>query len=243
MAEPLVLYEKRGGAAWLTLNRAEALNAINLEMRDQLWEILHAVRDDPDVGVAVITGAGDSAFSAGADVKEFGTAPSYLQARDARRERDLWGFMLSLNKPLIAAIHGYAYGAGCEMSLCCDLRLASDDAQFALPEVSLGYIPSAGGTQLLPRSIPVASAMAMILTGGSIDAAEALRLGLVHRVVAREDLESEAEALANELLARPAHALRLAKRALAVAMETALVSGLNAEAGLAALALAGSHRG
>ncbi len=240
MTEPLILYEKRDGVAWATLNRPSALNAINLQMRDEIWDVLHALRDDPEVRVGVFRGAGPRAFSAGADVKEFGSAPSYLAARSARQQRDIWGFMLNIEKPLIAAIHGYAYGAGCELSLCCDLRLAAEDARFALPEVGLGYIPSAGGTQLLPRSIPMEAAMRLILTGGPIDSREALRLGLVHRVVAAERLSTEAETLARSLADRPAHALRLAKRALTVAHQTDLRTGLAAEVALAALALAGN---
>ncbi|MCI0817880.1 MAG: enoyl-CoA hydratase/isomerase family protein, partial [Chloroflexi bacterium] len=154
MSEGPVLYEKRdGGVAWVTLNRPDVLNAINLRMRDELWELMHAVRDDPDVRVVVFKGAGERAFSAGADISEFGTAPSIAEARRARRERDLWGLILSLDEVLIAAIHGYALGAGIELSMCCDIRIASDDAKFGLPEVSLGYIPSAGGTQTLPRHV------------------------------------------------------------------------------------------
>ncbi|MHB8578196.1 MAG: enoyl-CoA hydratase/isomerase family protein, partial [Dehalococcoidia bacterium] len=138
----LVLYEKRGPVAWLTLNRPAALNAVNLAMRDQLWALFNAVRDDPDVRAIVLRGAGERGFCAGADITEFGTAPSYVAARDARLQRDLWGLMLASEKPFIAAIHGWALGAGCEMSLLCDFRVASEDARFGLPEVNLGYIPS-----------------------------------------------------------------------------------------------------
>ena len=172
MSKSPVLYEKSaGGVAWITLNRPDVMNAMNLEVRDLLWSLLQAVRDDPDVRVAVIQGAGDNAFSAGADISEFGTAPSYVEARRARRERDVWGAMLEITKPIVAAIHGYAYGAGCELSLLCDVRIASDDARFALPEVTLGYIPSAGGTQTLPRMIPPGIAREMIYSGRPIDAA------------------------------------------------------------------------
>src|SRR3990170_2418940 len=134
MPEPTVLYEKREGVAWVTLNRPRSLNAINLEMRDALWDIATAVRDDPDVRVAVFRGAGERAFSAGADITEFGTAPSYVESRRARRQRDLWALILSLEVPLIAALHGYALGAGIELAMCCDLRIASDDARLGLPE-------------------------------------------------------------------------------------------------------------
>ena len=180
------------------------LNAINMQMRDELWDLMHAVRDDPEVGVVIFKGAGDRAFSAGADISEFGTAPSYVEARRARRERDLWGFMLSLDKILIAAIHGFALGAGIELPMCCDFRIASEDARLGLPEVGLGYIPSAGGTQTLPRHLPPGVAMQMILTGESIDAQTAYGYGLVQRVVPREQLYAEVESLAGKVLSRPA---------------------------------------
>lgn len=235
-----LLYEKRDdGVAWVTLNRPEVLNAVNMAMRDELWEVFHALQDDPDVRVAVFRGAGDRAFSSGADITEFGTAPSYIEARRARRERDLWGFLLTVDKPLIAAVHGWALGAGCEMSLLCDLRIASEDARFGLPEVSLGYIPSAGGTQTLSRTIPRGVAMGMILSGDPIDAREALRLGLVNFVVPKDRLYAEAEALATKLLAKPAHALRYAKEAVLKGLDLPLSEGLALEGHLATLCLIG----
>jgi len=233
-----VIYEKRQGIAWLTLNRPHMLNAMNMAMRDELWTVMEAVRDDPDAGVLIIKGAGERAFSSGADISEFGTSPSYIEARRARRERDLWQLMLDLDKPLIAAIQGFALGAGCEMSMCCDLRIASGDARFGLPEVGLGYIPSAGGTQLLPRTVPPGVAMEMILSGDSIDAQEALRLGLVHSVVPRERLYEAAEAQARRLRALSLVALRYAKEAVRRGSEMPLAEGLAMEERLAALMLA-----
>ena len=230
-----LLYEKTPeGLAWITLNRPEVLNAINMAMRDELWDLMRAVRDDPDVRVVIFRGAGDRAFSAGADISEFGTAPSYVEARRARRERDLWGFMLSLDKVLIAAIHGFALGAGIELPMCCDFRIASEDALLGLPEVGLGYIPSAGGTQTLPRHIPPGIAMQMILTGDPIDAQTAYRYGLVQRVVPLEGLYPEAEALARKVLAQPADAVRLAKRAVVEGTELPLARGLALEGRLGA---------
>jgi enoyl-CoA hydratase/carnithine racemase len=231
-----VLYEKRdGGLAWVTLNRPETLNAINMRMRDDLWEIMHAVRDDPDVRAVVFRGAGEKAFSAGADITEFGTAPSLAEARRARRERDLWGFMLRLEKPMIAAIHGFALGAGIELPMCCDVRIASEDARIGLPEVSLGYIPSAGGTQTLPRLVPPGVAMQMILTGDPIDAPTALGYGLVQAVVPRDRLYLEAEAMALRMAAVPEGTMRLAKRALAAARELPLAAAVRVESKLAIL--------
>ena len=225
-------YEKENGIVRLTLNRPDVLNAINLQMRDDLWDAFHAFRDDPDARVLVLRGEG-RAFCAGADISDFGTAPSYIEARRARRERDLWGLLLHLPKPTIAAVHGYALGAGCEMSLLCDLRVAADDARFGLPEVSLGYIPSAGGTQTLPRIIPPGVALHMILSGDPIDAAEALRLGLVHRVVPRDELDAAAGAWARTLAKREPLALSYAKEAVLRGLDLSLREGLALEARLA----------
>jgi enoyl-CoA hydratase/carnithine racemase len=209
-----VLYETRDGVAWITLNRPDVLNAMNIEVRDLLWTYVAAFRDDPDVRVGVFEGTGSRAFSAGADISEFGTAPSYVEARRARRERDLWGAMLEITKPVIAAVQGYAFGAGCELSLFCDIVICSDDARFALPEVSLGYIPSAGGTQTLPRAVPPGVARQMIYTGEAIDAQRALELGLVQRVVPRENLHSEVEAMAAHIASLPPAAVRGVKEAM-----------------------------
>ena len=199
MNSQVLIYEKDGGIAWVTLNRPEVLNAMNMEMRDELWQVLHALQDDPDVAVAIFKGAGEQAFSAGADISEFGTAPSVAEARRARRERDLWGYMLTIEKPLIAAIHGFALGAGVELSMCCDLRIAAEDARLGLPEVNLGLIPGWGGTQRLPRLVGRGRASWLILTGEAISAQEALRIGLVDFVVPAGELLHRAEALAKTI--------------------------------------------
>ena len=227
-ASELVLYEKDGSLARITLNRPDRLNAINLEMRDLLWSYFQAVRDDPEVGIVLVGGSG-SAFSAGADISEFGSAPSIVESRRGRRERDLWGLILSIEKPIVAAIHGYALGAGCEMSLCCDFRVASRDATFGLPEVKLGYIPSAGGTQLLPRTVRGSLAREMIMTGLPIDAERAFRAGLVSRLCEDTNLIAEAERICERLGSRPAAALMMAKRALAAARESSLTTCLARE--------------
>lgn len=228
-----VLYEKTGGIAWITLNRPQALNAINMQMRDELWDLLHAVRDDPEVRAVIFRGAGEKAFCAGADVTEFGTAPSYAEARRARRERDLWWFMMTQPKPLIAAIHGYCLGAGIELPMACDFRIAAEDARIGLPEVSLGYIPSAGGTQTLPRHIPRGVAMQMILTGDPIDARAAYGYGLVQRVAPRGLLYDEAEALARKVIARPAELVALARRTVYEGSDLSLEGAIALESRLA----------
>jgi len=229
-----ILFEKRQAVAWITFNRPQVHNAINLRMRDELWEALLAVRDDPDVAVAVLAGAGEEAFSAGADLSEFGTAPSYIQARTARLERDLWGLALTLEKPLIAAIHGYALGAGLELALACDLRISAANAVLGFPEVERGYIPVTGGTQMLPRMVRMGPALELLVSGEPVGAQEALRLGLVHKVVPAPDLAAEAERLAVSLAARSPAAVRAAKRALREGMELSLERGLALEAALGA---------
>lgn len=231
---PLLFEKSDNGVAWLTLNRPHVLNAMNMAVRDELWLALAAVRDDPDIRVAVLRGAGDRAFSAGADISEFGTAPSYVDARRARQERDVWGAMLACTKPLVAAIHGFAFGAGCEMSLLCDIRIASEDATFALPEVTLGYIPSAGGTQTLARAVPPGIARQMILSGLPVDATTALRYSLVQSVVPRARLQAEATDVAARLAAQPEAALRAAKEAMVRGANLPLEPALRLEAMIAA---------
>lgn len=235
MSNAPVLYEKTdAGVGWITLNRPHVLNAMNMAVRDDLWVLLQAVRDDPDVRVCVIAGNGDRGFSAGADISEFGTSPSYTDARRARRDRDLWGLMLSINKPFVSAVHGFAFGAGCELPLLCDIRIASEDATFALPEVTLGYIPSAGGTQTLPRTVPPGIAREMIYGGAPIDATRALRIGLVTRVVPRAQLRDEAAAVGARLAALRPDVVAAAKAAMLAGAELPLARGLRVEAAAAA---------
>src|SRR5487761_2294783 len=195
------------GLATITLARPERLNAINLEMRYLLWTYLQACRDTPDVRVILFRGEG-RCFSAGADITELGPAPSIVAARRARHERDLWGTLLAHRCRTIAAMHGYCFGAGLELPLCCDVRVAAESATFALPEVTLGYIPSAGGTQTLPRTIPPGVAAHMILTGEAIDAAAAQRWGLVSRVAPEPTFAAAVEEEAAHLLALQASAPR-----------------------------------
>ncbi len=224
-----VVLEKQDGVAWVTLDRPSVHNAMNLAMRDELWSVIEAVDLDPDIQVAVFRGAGQSAFSSGADLKEFGTAPSFIDARRARQERDLWGRLASLSKPLIAAVQGYALGAGCELALFCDFRIASEDAQFGLPEVTLGYVPSAGGTQMLPRLLGPGRALDMIFSGEAVSAQRALDYGLVHQVVPRHNLYPAAESLAFRLAATPQKALNLAKKAVIGGLDLTLDQGLRLE--------------
>ncbi len=228
-----IIYEKKNNIASVTLNRPKALNAFNVRMRDELYQVLEAVRDDPDVRVTVFRGAGDKAFCAGADLSEFLSASSPVIARQVRFERDVWGLFLSITKPFIAALHGYVLGSGIEIALCCDIRLASEDAQFGLPEVGLGIIPAAGGTQTLPRTIGRAGAMEMLLTGRRITAEEAFRLKLVNRVVPRSELFSTAEAMADKIGSYNPAAVAYAKQAVTGGLDLTLEQGLEMEARLA----------
>jgi enoyl-CoA hydratase/carnithine racemase len=193
-----IIYNKRGPVADIQLNRPHVHNAFNTAMRDDLYQALEAARDDPEVGSILLSGIGKS-FCAGADLTEFGTAPSVVAARDARWSRDLWGLFLDLDKPLVAAIHGHCIGSGLEMAMLCDLRIAADNALFAMPEVKLGLIPAAGGTQTLPRFLGTSSGLHLLLTGEPVNAQEALALGMVIRVVQKDRLTEESMRLARHL--------------------------------------------
>ena len=228
-----IIYEKKGGIGYVTLNRPKALNAYNLQMRDELYQALEAIRDDQEVEVAIFRGAGEKAFCAGADLSEFLTAPTPIIARQVRWERDVWGLFLSLPQPLIAALHGYVLGSGIEIALCCDLRIASDDAQFGLPEVGLGIIPAAGGSQTLPRTVGRAKALEMLLTGNYIDATQAHQAGLVNRVVPRTQLLPAAEELARKIMSHPTQVVRAAKAAVNRGMDLPLPQALEMERDLA----------
>ena len=200
MPDPLVHYDKPfDGVASITLNRPEALNAINMAMRDELWTFVQAASLDPEVRVLIFRGNGPRAFSAGADISEFGTAPSLHESREARRQRDLWALLEDLPIPTIAALHGFCFGAGIELPLYCDLRIAAEDTRIGLPEVTLGYIPSAGGTQMMPRIAPQGAAAGLILSGDPIDAQRALAWGIVHRVVPADQLDGAVEEVARRL--------------------------------------------
>ncbi len=228
----VIIYEKQNEIGYVTLNRPQALNVYNLQMRDELYQVLAAIKDDPEVKVAIFSGAGERAFCAGADLTEFLTAPSPIIARQVRWERDVWGLFLSITKPLIAALHGYVLGSGIEMALCCDIRVASEDAQFGVPEMGLGVIPAAGGSQTLPRVMGRAQAMEMLLTGRWIKAEEARRLKLVNQVVPRRDLLPAAERIANKIKAYSPIALSYAKQAITRGLDLSLEQGLELEAKL-----------
>jgi enoyl-CoA hydratase len=228
-----LLYEKLDSIAYVTLNRPQALNVYNIRMRDDLFEVLNAIRQDDEISVAIFKGAGDKAFCAGADLSEFLTAPSPVAARQVRFERDVWGLFLSIPQPVIAALHGYVLGSGIEIALCCDIRIASEDARFGLPEVGLGIIPAAGGTQTLPRTVGRGKALEMLLTSRWIDAKEAHQIQLVNRVVPREKLLESAKEMAEKIASHDPIAIRSAKQAVVRGLDLPLKEGLRLEKMLA----------
>jgi len=225
-------YGKEGPLALIHLNRPRVRNAYNTVMRDDLYQVLEAVRDDPEVRALVLAGRGPD-FCAGADLTEFGTAPSMTAARRVRWERDLWGLFLGLDKPMVAAIQGHCIGSGLEMALLCDLRIAAEDATFAMPEVRLGLIAAAGGTQTLPRTLGPGRAQEMLLTGREVKAQEALEWGLVTRVVPTQRLEEEAREVAAALAALDPAAVAALKMALSHGPDLTLTQALDLEDRLA----------
>jgi len=229
-----VIYEKDDrGIATVTLNRPKALNAFNIRMRDDLYEVLSAIKIDDEVRAVIFKGEGEKAFCAGADLKEFLTAPSTVKARRIRQVRDLWRLFLSMPQPLIAALHGYVLGSGMEIALYCDLRIASEDVVFGLPEVGLGILPAAGGTQTLPRHLGLAASLDMLLTGRRLKGKEAFDSGLVNQLVAKDRLLQSAEEVALKIASFDPVVVRNAKQAVKKGMDMTLEQGLELEQRLA----------
>jgi enoyl-CoA hydratase len=230
-----IRYEQADGVATVTLNRPDVHNAMNQAMRRELLEIFTRLRTDDTVRAVVVTGGGDKAFSAGADIREFLEPPVPTQFREARRRVDFRREMERCAQPIIAAIRGYAFGGGLELALACDIRVAAEDAQLGLTEINLAIIPGGGGTQRLPRLVGRGKALEMILTGMRIPAAEALRIGLVERVVPVAEHPSAAQALARSIADKAPVALRYAKEAVVGGIGLPLDDGIRLENDLATL--------
>jgi enoyl-CoA hydratase len=226
-----LLVEQQQHIVYVTLNRPTALNALNIPLRRDLQQCFTDLQADPDVRVVVITGAG-RAFCAGADIKEWREPTSVVEDREDRTRLNFWQAVSRCEAPIIAAINGYALGGGCELAMCCDMRVASDQAQLGLTEVTLGIIPGGGGTQRLPRLVGRGKALELILTGRHIDALEALRLGLVEQVVAHDQLKAAVEDLAQTIVSRAPLAVKYAKEAIVRGLELPLTEGLKVEAEL-----------
>jgi enoyl-CoA hydratase len=232
---PAVNYTVSNGVATLELDRPAALNAINAQMRSELPPLVAAANADPQVRVLVLRGAGDRAFCAGADVTEFIADESLPQVR-ATRDLEAWNDAIAASgKPTIAAIHGHCLGGGVELALACDLRIAAADARFGFPEVGLGVIPGAGGTQRLPRLIGLAAALRMILTAERIDASQALAIGLVSEVSPVADFDARVVALSESMASCAPLAVQYAKRAMIEGGALPLTAGLHIERDLATL--------
>ena len=219
--------ERLDGVALVTIDRREVLNALSFDLLDALADALDALDADPACRAIVLTGAGVRAFAAGADIKELATQTSTSLAEGRRFE--VWDRLAAVRTPLIAAVRGFALGGGCELAMTCDMIVAGDDATFGQPEIAIGVMPGAGGTQRLTRAIGSARAMEMILTGRSIGAVEAERLGLVTRVVPADATLDAALELAARIAAMPPLAVRAAKAAIRDASERPLSIGLAEE--------------
>jgi len=221
--------ERDGAIAVLTIDRPKALNALSQATLAELTQAARELDADPGVGVVIVTGAGEKAFVAGADITEmahFGPA----QAEDhARKGQSAMAAFERAKKPIIAAINGYALGGGLELALACDIRVASENAQMGLPEVSLGTIPGFGGTQRLARAVGTGLAKELVMTGRRVKADEALRIGLVNRVVPQPQILEAAKQLARDILANGPYAVRLAKEVIDRGYETDLHTGLRLE--------------
>jgi enoyl-CoA hydratase len=233
-----LLYEKKDGIGTVTLNRPEALNALNSDVYNELYDVFEKIEHDEKVRVVVLTGSGDRAFAAGSDVVEMANMNTLEIQKFMATIRKASDRIYTLTKPTIAAIHGYALGGGCELSMCCDLRIASEKARFGQPEINLGLIPGAGGTQRLSRLIGAAKAKEMIYLGDRIDAATALNLRLVNKVVPPDKLMEEAMDWAKKLAGKSGPVLAMAKAAINAGIDTDLQSGLDMEAKCDALCFA-----
>ena len=230
-----ILHEAADGVVTITLNRPEVHNAMNEQMRQELTRCFGDLATSDAARVVVVTGAGERAFSAVADIREFVEPQVPVRFRESRKRVDFRQAMDRCPQPIIGAIRGYALGGGLELALACDIRIAGEDAQLGLTEVNLAIIPGGGGTQRLPRLIGRGRALEMILTGARIDAREAWRIGLVERVVPAADVLAAARELARTLAEKAPVALRYAKEAVVKGLELPLADGLRLENDLATL--------
>jgi len=227
-----LLVNTKDRVATITINRPDKLNALNAQCKDELKDLFTNLKTNPDVDVVIITGNGEKAFVAGTDIGELASLDAEAGKDFASHGQSIFDQIQHLGKPVIAAVNGYALGGGCELALACHLRIASENAKFGQPEVNLGVIPGYGGTQRLSRLIGVGKAMEIILTGIQIDAQEALRIGLVNKVVPLSELRPTAESTAKAITAKGQLAVRMALKAINASMEMPLSEGLNVEASL-----------
>ena len=226
MPDEMILTEIRGRVGLITLNRPQALNALNNQLVRELMDALEACDNDDNIGAMVLTGS-DKAFAAGADIKEM--ADKSVQQMMDGDSIAVFSRILNIHKPVIAAVSGYALGGGCEVAMSCDMIVASETAKFGQPEITIGVIPGAGGTQRLTRAVGKALAMEVVLNNRTLSAQEAYQFGLVNRVVPVERYLDEALKLADEIAARAPLAVRAAKRMINRSYELALTDAIQAE--------------
>jgi enoyl-CoA hydratase/carnithine racemase len=227
-----VLYEKKGAIAYVTLNRPKVLNALSKRTWEDLRTAFEDARDDAAVRGVILTGAGDKAFIAGADINELAHVTAVEAEKSSSYGQAVLDLIENLGKPVIAAVNGFALGGGCETAMACTIRVASENAKFGQPEVTLGLIPGGGGTQRLPRLVGKGRALQLILSGGMISAQEAYRIGLVNEVVPASDLITRAEAILKQILSNAPLAVKFSLEAVNKGLEASQAEGLSLEASL-----------
>ena len=227
-----LLYEKKGPIAYVTLNRPKVLNALNQATWDDLRTAFEDARDDAQVRGVILTGAGDKAFIAGADISELAHVTAVEAQESSSFGQAVLDLIENLGKPVIAAVNGFALGGGCETAMACTIRVAAEHAKFGQPEVKLGVIPGGGGTQRLPRLVGKGRALQLILSGETISAQEAYRIGLVNEVVPAADLITRAEAILKQIFSNAPLAVKFSLEAVNKGMETSQAEGLSLEASL-----------
>ena len=230
--------DKKNQVAYITIDRPKVLNALSMAVMDELRQVFQAVKDDDGVRVVILTGAGEKAFVAGADISELAQQSPVSAKEYTHRGQAVIDTIENLGKPVIACINGFALGGGCELALACTLRLASEHAKLGQPEVKLGLIPGYGGTQRLSRLVGKGVALQLVLTGEMISAAEALRIGLVNEVVPAAELIPRAEAIAAKIIANAPLAVQYAMEAVNHGLDMSLADGLFLEATLFAVCCA-----
>src|SRR5438093_7234130 len=227
-----LLYEKKGAIAYVTLNRPKVLNALNQRTWENLRTAFEDARDDTQVRGVILTGAGDKAFIAGADISELAQVTAVEAEKSSSYGQAVLNLIENLGKPVIAAVNGFALGGGCETAMACTIRVASEHAKFGQPEVTLGLIPGGGGTQRLPRLIGKGRALQIILSGEMISAQEAFRIGLVNEVVPAAELTTRAEAILKRIFSNAPVAIKYSLEAVNKGMDTSQAEGLSLEASL-----------
>lgn len=227
-----IQYSKEGPLAFINLNRPKHMNAYNTVMRDDLYQVIQAVNDDPDVKVAVLSSIGPN-FCIGADLTEFGSVPSIATSRSVRYERNLWKRFTETRKPLISSIKGYCLGTGLEIALLCDLRFATETAIFGMPELNLGLIPAAGGTQSVPRATGITQGVQILFSNQTINAKTAFECGLLTRITKETQLDKLVKTEALKLASLDQVVVYAAKEALSKGSDMTAIQGLDLEARLA----------